>query len=525
LSSVPLKNRLQFRISNFEERKDKDKHVGFKDLHLVVIIFTSIICFFSISVFSQSQVIFLGLKPRNDNANFLFDTFFDRNQPDQYINQSAFRNGYQKIEGVNPGYKNKPSEDPDTLDLTRNSKRIIDSDLKADIVFKGRFFPNVYGKELDSLGLIFKSGKSVQLSGTIRPRPQIHLTNFEDTWHDSPLLNLSNHSTVRFSGRWLSDNNYSKPVVHIREHSKFILGKEAYMNLVFPAYGNFTRQLWVGSDGTGVFEVEKGFVADLSQKGSRCEGAGCFRFVNCTFISHDSASLPVYFRPEPTDKSKSFLNSHLVFENGDLSKWKVETQRQNFIGGLWMYNHLEVQTNKQLLLTGNFAHWSDYTNYGGLIFCNPNVTLTKTGKDTLTLDGQTCTALGSQIEVKKGVLYIKRDLLHTEYDSIKLGKNKLNGNYLKIKIRKGAVLRLNTDSLRINELEMESGAILDLVKSTEIIAKKVVLAGKGYSSTKSRMLTLTISALKSQSSIKLNSINLNQQIITEEKFFNRIKTK
>jgi len=487
--------------------------------------FTTIIHIFCLSNFSQNREYIQGSKARINTATYLFDDFVYHNQPHKLNSYSAFRNDTQNIYGRTPGLINRFSPNPDTLDLTRNSKRIIDSDLKADIVFKGRFFPNVYGNELDTLGLIFKSGKYVQLSGTIRPRPQIHLTNFEDTWHDSPLLNLSNHSTVRFSGMWLSDNNYSKPVIHIREHSKFILGKESYMNLVFPAYGNFTRQLWVGSDGTGVFEVEKGFVADLSQKGSKCEGAGCFRFVNCTFISHDSASLPVYFRPEPTDKSKSFLNSHLVFENGDLSKWKIETQRQNFIGGLWMYNHLEVQTNKHLLLTGNFAHWSDYTNYGGLIFCNPNVTLTKTGKDTLTLDGQTCIAPGSQIEVKEGVLYIKRDLLHTEYDSVKLGKNKLNGNYLKIKICKGAVLRLNTESLRINELEMESGAVLDLVLSTEIIAKKVVLAGKGYSSTKSRMLTLTISALQSQSSIKLNSINLNQQIITEEKFFNRIKTK
>lgn len=118
------------------------------------------------------------------------------------------------------------------------------------------------------------------------------MTEFEETWYDSPVLSVRGSGThVYYTGEWLGKNNYTKPILNILDSAQFTFTPKSKLDLVFPAYGNFTRQLWVRSDGTGVLELANGYIADYSEGGKVCSGTGCFRLMDCILLTHDSASL------------------------------------------------------------------------------------------------------------------------------------------------------------------------------------------------------------------------------------------
>jgi hypothetical protein len=361
-----------------------------------------------------------------------------------------------------------------SINQYQNQQLVWDSKILngKSIQFLGKYFNDVYSLNTDSTGLVFKGGSRIQCSSDFILQKPASNQVFEETWHDSPVVQVRGKGTeVYYSGAWHGDNNYSKPILNLSDHGRFIFGKNSSLQLIFPAYGNFTRQLWVRSDGTGILELEKGFIADRSEGGKKCEGTGCFRLMNCTLISHDSASLPAYYRPEPKDKSVSHINSHLVFERGPFSRWWVKTQKQNFIGGLWLYDDLELRTDKHLKMIGRYAHWSDYTNYGGLIFCGMGKTLRKTGADTLTLECHTAVPPGSRIVVEEGVLQINANPFYPEMDTIK-GLSKVpfpNGRFLQIEVRNGAGIILNSPSIEIQSLKLQGpSSTLKLVRACRL---------------------------------------------------------
>lgn len=341
--------------------------------------------------------------------------------------------------------------------------------------FSGKYFQDVYGTVTDSLGLLFDRGGKQVFEGSILLRPQKSNQQFEETWHDSPVLSVRNKTDLYFSGYWQGDNNYCKPILNILDSGRFVFGKDSRFKLVFPAYGNFTRQLWVRSDGTGVLEVEDGFIADRSEGGKVCDGTGCFRLKDCTFRSHHEASLPVYFRPEKTNPAVSRINSHLVFEKGKRGRWEVLSRPQHFVGGLWLYNDTEVFTDKHLTLSGQYTHWSDYTNYGGLIYAEKGVTLFKTGSDTLTLSGHTCLPEGSKMVVKSGVVKLKTNPWYSAADTVK-GLSKiplLNGKNLELELEPGAELLIHTPLVEVKSLKVLPGARISVLGKTKVLCERV----------------------------------------------------
>lgn len=332
-------------------------------------------------------------------------------------------------------------------------------------VVKGRFHPNVYADSTEKTGLLFAEGQ-YDYRGSILIRPQVHLTIQDSTWHDSPVVTLR-RATVRFSGLWKADNNYTKPILNLRNGSRFEFLGGSEMQLVFPAYGNFTRQLWAKSDGTGTVALMPGFIADRSERGQKSRGCGSIRFYDCNLETHDSAGLPVYYRPESKDPSKAYLNSHLVWERaGGKSKWLVKGSDQHFIGGLWVYDSVfTIQTDKDLHISGRLAYWSDYINYGGLIWAHPNNTIRKTGSQNLIISGDWNTMKGSQLIIAEGGLEVRSDPMASKHEPINIALNKAkheHGQYLSLKQMEGTQLLISADSFHLKKIQLNAGSTLVL---------------------------------------------------------------
>lgn len=335
----------------------------------------------------------------------------------------------------------------------------------TSVRFQGRFHPYVYADSVQRLGLLFQEG-TYNWRGDVLLRPQQHLTEFEPTWHDSPVVTLR-MAQVRYSGTWNSDNNYSKPILNLLEGSRFTFTASSELQLVFPAYGHFTRQLWVRSDGTGRLVLEKGFRADRSQGGRVGRGAGCIRLYDCILETQDSAGLPVYYRPEPKNPKVAYINSHLVFERASgLSAWEVKGQAARFIGGLWVHDSvLRWQVEAPLTLTGQWATWSDYTNYGGIVFGDSGVHLRKTGSARLTLACQWHVPLRSRLTVEQGELVLASDPFATRQGPIKLGLHKQvlgHGPHLILSVGAQGHLVWASDTLHVASLQTQPQARLTL---------------------------------------------------------------
>lgn len=349
-------------------------------------------------------------------------------------------------------------------------------------VFKGRFHKNVYADSMVNLGLRFENGHYA-LKGNLLIRNQVNLQKQDSTWHDSPVISLMN-ADVRFYGFWKADNNYSKPVLNLMQGSHFHFEKGASMKLVFPAYGNFTRQLWVHSDGTGTLSLEKGFKADLSDSGRSCNGLGSIRLMNCKLRTTDSAGLPVYFRPEPTNPKnlqKAALNSHIVFEKAaGKSVWEVDENKQHFIGGIWVFDSVfTLNTQSDFKMTGTFARWSDYENYNGLIFANKNVCIFKKGNATLELGCATHLPSGSRLVINEGTLKLTKNPFLADHTEIHINKNAPHGNNLDLELKPNTSLNLATDTLTLFALSVHNAKI-ELQCNTVIQCKNLNLLGKTF---------------------------------------------
>lgn len=352
-------------------------------------------------------------------------------------------------------------------------------DQRQQFMVKGRFHPNVYADSTASMGLLMRGGQ-VSWSGALLVRPIQSLKVQDSTWHDSPVLTLD-ACTLSFSGLWQADNNYSKPILNLLNGARMEVLKGANIQLVFPAYGNFTRQLWVRGDGTGRLVLKPGYVADLSQGGKRCEGNGCIRLYDALLESQDEAGLPVYYRPEPKDNSIAHINSHLVSEKAHgKSGWVVSTQAQDFRGGLWLYDStFQLVTDKRLRISGRFAHWSDYTNYGGTIWVVPNATLVKTGKDTLELAGDWHTPPGSVLEVKQGTVTIGTNPGSMRHERVVITPKAMqapHGQHLRLRLAVNTTLVCSTDTLHLAELRMEKQTVIHQKRESLFVSLTTPLA-------------------------------------------------
>lgn len=324
--------------------------------------------------------------------------------------------------------------------------------IEQSFQFKGKFHKNIYSEETEKVGLRFQNG-TFDFRGNITNTPMANNQVFEESWHDSPVVTLYK-AKVNFFGLWEAKNNYCKPILNLLKGSEFHFQAGSHINLVFPAYGNFTRQLWVRSDGSGKLFLHKGFIADRSLRGKLDDACGSIRFHDAQLITYDSAALPTYFRPEPKDPSKAEINSHLVFEKASgKSIWQHTGEAANFIGGLWTYDStLIIRCEKDLKFTGKYAYWSDYVNYGGLIFANQNIEIRKTGPADLMLACETFIPKGATLKLEEGSLSFGSKIWSGKREKLNIapkGTNLQNGPHLNFIQSPKTTTYLSTDTLHI----------------------------------------------------------------------------
>lgn len=165
------------------------------------------------------------------------------------------------------------------------------------------------------------------------------------------------------------------------------------------------------SDGTGTFEIEEGFIADQTNQATTPEGCGSLRFNKCNIVTHSTQSLPMGYRPNE-DTGEPAVNSHFVFEQQDSSVWKIKTNPQEYIGGLWIDASIVVETQENLEISGvkehSYYNGDGYDNWGGVMIQNQK-SLTKRGSKDLILSGDHGYDTGSKMIIEEGRLEFQSD--------------------------------------------------------------------------------------------------------------------
>lgn len=221
----------------------------------------------------------------------------------------------------------------------------------------------------------------------------------------SPLVGVRGKAgRVDFAGDWFSDSGSILSWLHLDEGGHFRITEAAGMHFI--KEGFFTLQLWVAGDGSGILELAEGFVADHTDGGLVRDGLGSIRMGAGTFISHDSASLPLGYRPRPDGTAQT--NGHLVFENRPGTRWIVRTQDQVYPGAVWIFQSMELVTEADLVHAGVSEPSPDYTARNGWSVLGP-ATVTKKGSAALVLKGEQSYARGAYFEVLEGTLVMGSD--------------------------------------------------------------------------------------------------------------------
>lgn len=349
-----------------------------------------------------------------------------------------------------------------------------------DFVFKG--IAQTYDPVLFTRGLHFTNGQTTTMSNRIVLEDEQNSPDWNSTWFASPIIGVHGANTKLFyrGSEFRGDNTATKTSIVVSDSGHFVVGAEAHIDLVFPRYGDFTRQFWVYGDGTGIFELEEGFVADHSEGGAQSDAFGSVRLSNTIFITHSSESLPYYYRRNPT-AATSEINAHLVFENQPGSRWIVRTQPQNYPGGLWLYESMEVCTETDLEISGNITVFYDgYVNRGGVVFRNPNRTLRKTGAGRLIISGDQLYDTGSRIEILEGCLDFQTDPYNGSNDYYAWVSDQNNDRYLSVVVQQ-ATLRASAGLVRLKNLSMLSPQdSLKIGYQNKIQADTAVFAGNLY---------------------------------------------
>ncbi len=328
-------------------------------------------------------------------------------------------------------------------------------------------FMNRQESDMDSLknyGLHFKNHVLTNVPNDIilRTESDTTCTSFdaceEPQWYDSPIIGVHGQGThVVCQGRMKVDNSRADLFLALTDSGRFTLDSLAYVDLVFSRWGNFTRSIYVYSDGTGTFEIAGGFVSDRSNYGERPVGMGAVRLYDAIFVSHDSEGLPYYYRPQRSDTHPK-INSHLVvLKDAAQSQWKVQTKNQDFPGGLWIYEDFLIETETDLEISGQidtFKYSEDYVNYGGLMIFEKHKTVTKTGPANLILSGDQAYAEGAAIVVNQGGLVLATDPFMYEDTHFTKFKNFQTGQHLSVILNEGSEFEARAEDVHLQSLHI-----------------------------------------------------------------------
>lgn len=277
---------------------------------------------------------------------------------------------------------------------------------------------------------------------------------------------------VVIKNSFLSDGGQSVPHLVVGNGGKIRFSASSVVDLVLPG-SFFTRQFWCLGDGTGIVELDPGFVADRTNGGLADLGFGSIRLNNVIFVTHESQGLPLGYRPNP-----SLINSHFVFERNPGSVWQIRTNDQEYKGGLWIEQNMKIDAVKNVNVSGVKAIWPDYVNFGGVFIRNPNITLTKVGQGTFTLSGEHGYALDSRFLVQEGAVEFQTDPFN-EADSIFYkSNNRVHGQNLVVELEGDGRVVAKASTVRLRTLQANSSSVETVVwNGSKIVAKTANLNG------------------------------------------------
>lgn len=355
-----------------------------------------------------------------------------------------------------------------TIDVTRDQIRVTTSGnpYSGPLVFANR--QQRYTEPVWTYGIHFENGEETIMDNNIS------IANL----NGSPILGAHGQGCVlRYTGRLNSAGGQSFPSLVTSNGGKIVLDAQARVNLVLDG-SYFTRQFWCISDGTGKIEFDEGFVADNTQLGTVADGLGSIRLANVEFISHHSQSVPKGYRPDNRPGESPKINAHLVYEQIPGGIWTTRTNPQEYVGGLWPYVNMTINTETNLELPGVRTVWPDYTNWGGMWLYRRNVRLTKKGEADLILSGHQGYTDSSSLAITEGRVVFKSDAYQPDVAQFFNGPT--CGQFLDIDVEGSGKLLVQTPLLRIKDLSLLSadGEIeIDLDK--KIIGNQINLSGVG----------------------------------------------
>jgi hypothetical protein len=285
--------------------------------------------------------------------------------------------------------------------------------------------------------------------------------------YSSPVMSIEGDGTVcKINGYFQAENSESITSVLLWDGGRFIVGRDAFMDVINSGY--FTRQLWVWSDGTGVFELEEGFVADRTLNGTTPQGVGSFRFNHCNVVTHSSESLPMGFRPN-TQTGIAVVNSHFVFEETPGSVWTTQSNAQEYAGGVWIDASMTIETETDLEVSGvrtlsNYSVGGAYTNWGGVMM-KPSTVVTKQGPARLVLSGDHGYDLDTRHVIQDGVLEYRSDPFTNDDNagySINYKSSLITTPNLNVDVQNGGEVFFNTSLSRIYSLNLSEQSVVRL---------------------------------------------------------------
>lgn len=260
-----------------------------------------------------------------------------------------------------------------------------------------------YPDNLMDIGLHFRTGGEIGVPMDIR---MVDLNT-------SHVIGAHGEGTVvRYQGRWEADGGNAFPHMVLTEGARFVFTEESSMNLVM-AGSYFTRQLWVWGDGTGILELEEGFVADHTRSDPLPNAMGTIRLGGATLITHHTRNQPANTRPD--GRGGHYQNGHIVFERIPGNRWIVDSTNQLYGAQLDFDTDATVETRASLTHIGHrrvvlpVGPGGHFRSSGAFRTTSPDVTITKTGPGMLALEGEQSYHPGSRLVVEEGLLRMATD--------------------------------------------------------------------------------------------------------------------
>ncbi len=302
-----------------------------------------------------------------------------------------------------------------------------------------------YDSEYLQAGLHIRTGSAVTLPTDVR----MHDLN------TSHVIGAHGEGTVvRFTGHWQADGGNAFPHMSITEGARFVFTAESSMNLVMDG-AFFTRQLWVYGDGTGILELEEGFVADHTVNEPLANAMGTIRLGGATLITHHARNMPQNTRPD--GRGGHYKNGHIVFERVPGNRWIVDTNNHYYSA------QLDFDTDAILDIRSSLTHVGHrriamqvgpggyFISTGAFRTTSPDVTITKTGPGMLALDGEQSYHRGSALVLDEGLTRMSGDP--------GLGRDNTareeTGAFLHVTARNQAGLHLSAPVSRLRRIDLQ----------------------------------------------------------------------